>query len=106
MNRLMRISVAVSLLSLISLAAGQTTFGQLRLPRPSPKASVMQTVGVTDTTTPYHRPAVKGRKIWGDPPADAKGETTLDNQNNRPAGMAIVPYGHIWRTGANDATQF
>src|SRR6185295_15874782 len=53
----------------------------------------------------YSRPAVKGRKIFGDPPKDAKGEETLDNQYTRPAGMAIVPYGHVWRTGANEATQ-
>lgn len=81
---------------------------QLRLPRPSPKASVMQTIGVTDVTITYSRPAVKGRKIWGDAPADsyAKGEETLDNQYKRTIDMPIVPYGHVWRTGANEATQF
>jgi hypothetical protein len=69
---------------------------------------VTQTIGVTDITITYSRPGVKGRKIWGDAPADvyAKGEATLDDQNKRPEGMAIVPYGHIWRTGANEATQF
>ena len=36
-------------------------------PQPSPKASVMQRVGVdTDITVNYNRPGVKGRKIWGD----------------------------------------
>jgi hypothetical protein len=80
---------------------------QLRLPRPSPKASVTQTIGVTDITITYHRPGVKGRKIWGDPPANApQGEATLDDGRNRPADMPIVPYGRLWRTGANDATQF
>jgi len=79
---------------------------QVKLPRPSPKASVMQTVGITDVTITYYRPGVKGRKIWGDWPTEVKGEATLDNQNQRPAGAPIVPYGHIWRTGANDATQF
>ncbi|MBK9155820.1 MAG: DUF2911 domain-containing protein [Chloracidobacterium sp.] len=79
---------------------------QVKLPRPSPKASVMQTVGITDVTITYYRPGVKGRKIWGDWPSEVKGEATLDNQNQRPAGAPIVPYGHIWRTGANDATQF
>jgi Protein of unknown function (DUF2911) len=85
-----------------------STSAQLRLPRPSQKASVMQTVGVTDLTITYSRPAVKGRSIWGEAPADsyAKGEATLDDQYKRPAGMPIVPYGHIWRTGANEATQF
>lgn len=79
----------------------------VRSPRPSQKASVMQTIGVTDVTITYSRPGVKGRRIWGDPPADlAAGTATLDNQNTRPAGMVIVPWGHVWRTGANEATQF
>ncbi len=82
--------------------------GQLRLPRPSQKASVMQTIGVTDVTIAYSRPGVKGRTIWGDAPKDsyATGESTLDDSNKRPEGMVIVPYGHVWRTGANEATQF
>jgi len=82
----------------------------IRLPRPSQKASVMQTVGVTDITITYSRPGVKGRTIWGDPPATmaarAKGEATLDDQNARQKGDPIVPYGHVWRAGANEATQF
>src|SRR6185503_5015268 len=51
----------------------------------------------------------KGRKIWGDPlPAQAsvKGEATLDDQNERPKEAVIVPWGHVWRTGANEATTF
>ena len=82
---------------------------QLRLPRPSQKASVMQTIGVTDVTITYSRPGVKGRTIWGDPlpeQASTKGEATLDDQNVRPKGAPIVPWGHAWRTGANEATQF
>ncbi len=82
----------------------------VRLPRPSQKASVMQTIGVTDITITYSRPVVKGRTIWGDPPASmvarAKGEATLDDQNARQKGDPIVPYGHVWRAGANEATQF
>jgi DUF2911 family protein len=82
----------------------------VRLPRPSQKASVMQTIGVTDITITYSRPGVKGRTIWGDPPASmaarAKGEATLDDQNARQKGDPIVPYGHVWRAGANEATQF
>ena len=82
---------------------------QLVLPRPSQKASVMQRIGVTDVTITYSRPGVKGRTIWGDPlpeQASTKGEATLDNQNVRPKGAPIVPWGHAWRTGANEATQF
>jgi hypothetical protein len=78
------------------------------VPRPSQKASVMQTIGVTDVTITYSRPGVKGRRIWGDPTPEqtAKGEATLDNQNIRPKDAPIVPWGHAWRTGANEATQF
>ena len=83
---------------------------QVTLPRPSQKASVMQRIGVTDVTITYSRPAVKNRKIWGDPlpgqTADAKGEATLDDQNKRPKDAVIVPWGHVWRTGANEATMF
>jgi len=81
----------------------------LRTPRPSQKASIMQTIGVTDMTITYSRPGVKGRTIWGDPlpeQASTRGEATLDNQNVRPKGAPIVPWGHAWRTGANEATQF
>ena len=56
---------------------------QLVLPQPSPKASVMQTVGLTDITIDYSSPAVKGRTIWGD----------------------LVPYDKVWRAGANSATK-
>jgi hypothetical protein len=55
---------------------------QLDLPRPSPKATVSQTVGLTDVTIAYCRPGVKGRVIWG----------------------GLVPYDQVWRTGANEAT--
>src|SRR5258708_12239050 len=79
----------------------------LRLPRPSQKASVMQTIGVTDVTITYSRPAVKGRKIWGDAPAAVgAGTATLDDASKRLKDAPIVPYGHVWRTGANEATTF
>jgi len=77
---------------------------------PSPKASVMQTIGVTDITITYSRPGVKGRTIFADAPATmesrAQGEATLDNQNERKPGEPIAPYHHVWRAGANDATVF
>ncbi len=100
--------VFFALFASVCLLAVTATSAQLRLPRPSQKASVMQTVGVTDITITYSRPGVKGRKLWGDPPKEtyAKGEETLDNQYRRPDKMPIVPNGHVWRTGANEATQF
>jgi len=57
-------------------------YAQDIIPRPSPPASVSQTVGYTTITINYCRPGVKGRRIWGD----------------------LVPYNTIWRTGANEAT--
>lgn len=85
-----------------------TTEAQVRppVPRASQKATVSQTVGTTDLSVTYSRPAVKGRVIYGEWPGDAKGEATLDNQNTRPAGAPLVPWGHIWRSGANEATLF
>lgn len=62
----------------------QLATAQIRLPQPSPSATVAQTVGVTDITVKYSRPAVKGREIFGQ----------------------LVPYGQLWRTGANAATTF
>jgi hypothetical protein len=62
--------------------AGTASAQQLDLPRPSPKATVTQTVGVTEVAIHYSRPAVKGRSIWG----------------------GLVPYGEVWRTGANENT--
>ncbi len=101
-----RFSISIALVSLVASTAVISS-AQLKLPRPSPKASVTQTIGVTDVTITYHRPGVKGRKIWGDAPASApQGEATLDDGRNRPTDMPIVPYGRLWRTGANDATQF
>jgi hypothetical protein len=95
---------------LFVLCFAASAFAQIPVPRPSQKASVMQRIGPTDITITYSRPAVKGRKIWGDPlpeqTAKVKGEATLDNQNERPKGAVIVPYGHMWRTGANEATMF
>lgn len=93
----------------VLLTAAVAANGQLRLPRPSQWASVTQTIGVTDITINYSRPAVKGRAIFGDVSAAdnyVKGEATLDDQYKRPKDMVIVPNGHVWRAGANEATQF
>lgn len=98
---------AAAALMLAACAASRPAEAQLRTPRPSQKASVMQTVGVTDLTITYSRPGVKGRTIWGDPPAGAPaGTATLDDARSRAADAVIVPYGRVWRTGANEATTF
>ena len=54
----------------------------VELPRASPMASISQTFGYTTATVAYSRPAVNGRVIWG----------------------SLVPYGMVWRAGANEAT--
>ncbi|MGV8039199.1 MAG: DUF2911 domain-containing protein [Thermoanaerobaculaceae bacterium] len=64
------------------LASAAPAMAQLDLPRVSPKATVSQTVGLTDVSLAYYRPGVKGRVIWG----------------------GLVPYDQVWRTGANEAT--
>ena len=109
MSSLKRSSITI-FASMFVLCLAVSASAQVVLPRPSQKASVMQRIGVTDVTITYSRPGVKGRKIWGDPlpeqTASVKGEATLDNQNTRPKNAVIVPYGHVWRTGADDATMF
>ena len=60
-----------------------TAEAAIELPKPSPAASVSQRIGVTDVRVEYSSPGVKERKIWGE----------------------LVPYGELWRTGANAATK-
>lgn len=66
-------------------------------PRESPHASAIQTIGVTNITINYHRPSVKGRKIWGCQTTD------IVPKPGSPYGC-LVPSGQVWRAGANDAT--
>lgn len=68
------------LLSLLALATFQLSAQEL--PAPSPSSTLNQKVGLTEFTVKYSRPGVKGRKIYGD----------------------LVPFGSLWRTGANKAT--
>jgi len=100
----------LSAFSCVTYVAAQQPPVQIKPIRPSQKASVMQTIGVTDITITYSRPPVKGRTIFADAPASmearVKGEATLDNQNDRKPGEPIVPYNHVWRAGANEATLF
>ncbi|BDD05326.1 DUF2911 domain-containing protein [Aureibacter tunicatorum] len=61
--------------------SASVTFAQ-DLPQPSPSSTVINTVGLTKVEISYSRPGVKGRDVFGD----------------------LVPYGEVWRTGANKAT--
>ncbi|MFZ2432052.1 MAG: DUF2911 domain-containing protein [Lutibacter sp.] len=60
-----------------------TINAQIKTPQPSPASKMEQVVGLTDVTVEYSRPAMKGRTIFGD----------------------LVPYGEVWRTGANANTK-
>lgn len=106
----MKNRITLAFLSCAVIAAfGLAVTAQSRppLPRPSSKASVMQTIGTTDVSVTYSRPGVKGRTIWGDPPPGTPaGEATLDDGRSRPANSPVVFYGKVWRAGANEATLF
>ncbi|TAE28828.1 MAG: DUF2911 domain-containing protein [Cytophagales bacterium] len=70
----------VCTLALVASLAGAAE-AQIRTPGASPSATVIQGVGLQKVTIDYSRPALKGRKMFGDQ----------------------VPYGKVWRTGANMA---
>ncbi len=59
-----------------------TADAQLKTPAPSPTQTIKQDFGLSAVELSYSRPAMKGRKVFGD----------------------LVPFGKVWRTGANQAT--
>ena len=73
------------ILTLLLVAPATLGFAQIRTPAASPSAKVMQDLGLSSITVEYSRPSVKGRKIF--------------------AEDGLVPFGKIWRTGANQATK-
>ncbi len=74
----------ISLLVLLFICVIYTTVSaQIEIPSPSPTATLSQKVGLTEVTIEYSRPSMKGRKIFGD----------------------LVPFGKVWRTGANANTK-
>jgi hypothetical protein len=72
-------------------------FAQLTLPRDSQRQEIAQTVGDARVSIVYHRPNVKGRAILG---CETKDVVPVAN-NLYPC---LVPYGQVWRTGANENT--
>ena len=95
------ISICTMALALAAIASAQV---RPPTPRGSQKATVSQTLGTTEVSVTYSRPAIFGRKVFGDWPKPTTGEATLDNGNERPKDAPLVPWGHVWRTGANEAT--
>jgi hypothetical protein len=63
----------------LAVCSAQTPF---KSPEPSPRATVSQTIGISEVSVTYHRPGIKGREVWG----------------------KLVPYGEVWRAGANENT--
>lgn len=70
-------------LIIFTLLAFSYSFSQIKTPQPSPAASMNQMVGLTEIEVEYSRPSMRGREIFGN----------------------LVPYGKIWRTGANASTK-
>jgi tetratricopeptide (TPR) repeat protein len=69
----------------VSLLVAQVCLAQsalVNIPRQSQHALLTQRIGITDVAINYHRPLANGRKIWG----------------------GLVPYGQVWRAGANENT--
>lgn len=75
------LAILIALLLVNNKISAQDNKPKVRI---SPKAEVMQTVGLTDIRIIYSRPGVKGRTIWG----------------------KLVPYNSVWRAGADEATKF
>ena len=73
----LRFFVVPCLLLIATFCVAQST--QLDLPLQSQGAKITQTIGITNITINYHRPLVNNRKVWG----------------------GLVPYGQVWRAGAN-----
>lgn len=81
MNKFKLLTLATA--AMLSLQTMNSQAQSLKVPAPSPAQTVKQSFGLGDITIDYSRPLVKGRVIFGD----------------------LVPYGKIWRTGANAATK-
>jgi hypothetical protein len=69
-------------LAIVGVGGTVSAQNDLNLPDVSQAAEVKQRIALTDITIKYHRPLVSGRKIWG----------------------GLVPYGKVWRAGANENT--
>jgi len=82
-NRLTVLLLATASLACAGSLLAQAPAPQLRFPAASPAGSIKQRIGLTDVEITYNRPSAKGRTIFG----------------------GLVPYGEIWRTGADTATR-
>lgn len=72
--------ITFAMIIAVMTATGYPTHAQLRLPPASSSQTIVQSLGITSVTLTYHRPNSNGRQVFGD----------------------LVPYGEVWRTGANN----
>jgi hypothetical protein len=84
MSSITKIRLVFTSFLLLLIASPSSAQRPFELPRASPTASVSQTFGYSEATLVYCRPGVRERKVWG----------------------GLVPFGKVWRTGANEATTF
>jgi hypothetical protein len=82
MHRVRLLALLSAFLPIASVGLCQAQTVMLDLPRQSQHAVVTQRIGITDITLNYHRPLTNGRQVWG----------------------KLVPYGQVWRAGANENT--
>jgi hypothetical protein len=68
--------------AILGIGGAVSAQNDLNLPDVSQAAEIKQRIALTDIAVKYHRPLVNGRKIWG----------------------GLVPYGKVWRAGANENT--
>ena len=79
-----RLFLATSFLMLLALPISMLQAQEDKTKRPSPPAEAIASISDKSVAIHYSSPSVKGRTIWGE----------------------LVPYGKVWRTGANEATVF
>lgn len=72
----------VALITLLIVAVGPDSVAQIKLPAASSAQKVTQGLGINDVQLTYSRPSMRGRKVFG----------------------GLVPYGEVWRTGANNVS--
>lgn len=80
-------SILAAAVFLVTLSVTIDVYSQVTYPRPSQRQSIEQTIGDTEVRIVYHRPNLNGRNAFG-------------------REEVIVPYGRVWRAGANEATLF
>lgn len=76
------VSTSLRLFAFGCLVTAAAAVAQVSFPAPSPHSTLKQRVGITDLEVIYSRPSMRGREIYG----------------------GLVPYGAVWRTGANQPT--